>query len=299
MVTLGELSCFVADPDECDSIKLHQAAVNGNIVILQELLKDEENVKNIDMRSPPFGTTPLRLAATSGEVECAKLLLDNGADVNATDFKAQTPLFLAIKNNQIECADLLLQYGANPNGDDRNSTTPLYTASQLGLAIAVELLIKYGALTEINHRLVCGLPGSPLHIAIVYKHLSCFRTLLLGGAEPNMENLRPMLPQAIISRLSFPHTMTRHQCSKEFVYLFRIFGGNLWQRDGNNQLATELENNETNAYIAELMSRPLSLTNHCRIAIRRFLTRQRLIFIPNLPLPSSLLAFLQYKELKI
>lgn len=41
------------------------------------------------------GATPLHIAAMKGEVECAQLLVDYGADINAPDLLGNTPLHWA------------------------------------------------------------------------------------------------------------------------------------------------------------------------------------------------------------
>ena len=60
------------------------------------------------------------------------LLIKAGADIHIVDVKGQTPLFVAVKNRRLECARLLLQNGACPDGDLKNSSTPLNVAFMNG-----------------------------------------------------------------------------------------------------------------------------------------------------------------------
>ena len=56
--------------------------------------------------------SPLHLAAKNGYEDVAKVLIDKGADVNATDNQKQTPLHSAAENGQAEMCELLLNNGA-------------------------------------------------------------------------------------------------------------------------------------------------------------------------------------------
>jgi hypothetical protein len=58
---------------------LHWAAVMGDAALTAKLIKEGANVNKVDSRGH---ATPLGVAANGGHVEIAKLLMDNGADVN-------------------------------------------------------------------------------------------------------------------------------------------------------------------------------------------------------------------------
>ena len=59
-------------------------------------------------------------------------MLENGAQVDKVDVKAQTPLFVAMVNQHWECAEALLEAGADPNGNEKNLCTPLAVMAQRG-----------------------------------------------------------------------------------------------------------------------------------------------------------------------
>ena len=52
-------------------------------------------------------------ASIKGNVEDAKSLLENGANVNAQDDKGWTPLMFAAKSQNVELAKLLMENGAD------------------------------------------------------------------------------------------------------------------------------------------------------------------------------------------
>lgn len=53
--------------------------------------------------------TPLHLAAAAGQLEVCKLLLELGANIDATDDRGQKPIHVAAQNNYPEVAQLFLQ----------------------------------------------------------------------------------------------------------------------------------------------------------------------------------------------
>lgn len=53
--------------------------------------------------------TPLHLAASAGQLEVCRLLLDLGANIDATDDQGQKPIHIAAQNNFPEVVQLFLQ----------------------------------------------------------------------------------------------------------------------------------------------------------------------------------------------
>ena len=92
----------------------------------------------------------------AGQKEVITILLENAAEVDKVDVKAQTPLFVAMVNQHWECAEILLEAGADPNGDQKNLCTPLAVMSQRGYYEGLRILCRYGADTEDVYRLMTG-----------------------------------------------------------------------------------------------------------------------------------------------
>ncbi|HEX9986376.1 MAG TPA: ankyrin repeat domain-containing protein [Thermoanaerobaculia bacterium] len=94
-----------------------------------------------------FGWTPLHLAAFSGNVETAKLLLDRGAAVNvrAKSKFRNTPLQAAMLTAQYDTTKLLLEHGADALVRQAEGFAPVHEAALLGRLDLLELLLAHGA----------------------------------------------------------------------------------------------------------------------------------------------------------
>ena len=75
------------------------------------------------------------------------LLLDNGADVNATDAYGETPLTRAVEGQSAPICRLLLKRGADPTRFNHHGLTALHVAAACGLADFFAPLVKVSAPT--------------------------------------------------------------------------------------------------------------------------------------------------------
>lgn len=122
----------------------------GDVTKLKQLLRNHPEFANAENRD---GLTPLGFAAHYGQVNAVKLLLENGADVNAVshskiDFiPSNTALHAAIAGERdVDVIKLLLSYHAKTNIFDSNGHTCLHTAAFHDDNIEIiDLLIDHGA----------------------------------------------------------------------------------------------------------------------------------------------------------
>jgi len=77
---------------------------------------------------PLGGLTPLLFAARQGCLECARVLVKSGAQINAADPNNISPLLMAVINGHYDIAGFLLDQGADPNAADETGRTALYAA---------------------------------------------------------------------------------------------------------------------------------------------------------------------------
>ncbi len=93
------------------------------------------------------GWTPLHLAAFFGHGEAAKVLVANGAELNALSKNAtcNTPLHAAVANRKADLVSFLLSAGADVNARTGNGWMPLHLAVHGGNKQLAELLLAQGA----------------------------------------------------------------------------------------------------------------------------------------------------------
>jgi ankyrin repeat protein len=77
--------------DTDGSTALHCAAWKGHFEIVRALLDAGASV-HVHNKNDHWGTTPLHAAAHANQPAIAELLIQNGADINATDLEGRTPL---------------------------------------------------------------------------------------------------------------------------------------------------------------------------------------------------------------
>lgn len=107
-------------------------------------------------RSDGNGKTPLMVAAKSGNSKIVQYLISAGADVNAAQTGGnnevgKTPLHNAvIHKNNVGVIRMLIDNGANLNATDENGKTALMGAAFFGGLDAVKLLVESGADTQLK-----------------------------------------------------------------------------------------------------------------------------------------------------
>ncbi|KAM6961524.1 ankyrin repeat and SOCS box protein 15b [Tautogolabrus adspersus] len=138
-------------------LPIHRAAYEGHILALRTLIPITTK-KAIRLS----GQNPVHSAADGGQVECLKLLLQKGYDVNAMldthmsenygDLR-KTPLYFAVSNDDITCSEILLAAGARTDLDPLQCILVAVRAERYEL---VRLLLSYGAEVNCNFSVICN-----------------------------------------------------------------------------------------------------------------------------------------------
>lgn len=129
---------------------------------------------------------PLHEAAAEGDLDRARVLLAEGADINLLDGESFTPLQRAVLNGAGPgMLGLLLNYrGMDIDARGAEGYTALHMAIMKEEVGVVALLIEGGA--DVEARDDDGL--TPLHIAVAQGDLSIIESLLGNGADVNTAN---------------------------------------------------------------------------------------------------------------
>ena len=127
--------------DKLDRTVLHWAAATGKEKLLSSLICGaESNRAKLDARNRR-NKTALHLAAENDHPEIARILLEQGADCNATSDGAWTALHIAAENGHLDILKLLSHHGAKLNAETTNGMTPLHWAATHGHVETVKDLL--------------------------------------------------------------------------------------------------------------------------------------------------------------
>jgi len=175
---------------------------------------------------PLGGLTPLLFAARQGCLECARILLKAGAELNAADPNDVSPVLMATINGHYDFAGLLLDHGADPNIADETGRTALYAAvdmhtmpasnrpspneieNQLTSMDLIQSLLAHGANVNVQLKKIqpyrtkldrgddtmLGTGTTPLLRAAKAGDAEAIQALLAKGADPKIPNKTGIAP---------------------------------------------------------------------------------------------------------
>ncbi|KAJ0172398.1 hypothetical protein K1T71_012371 [Dendrolimus kikuchii] len=166
----------------------------------------------------------LHCAVRANAVECLKLFISHGVDVNSIEPGGTNAIHLAADLGMLDCLKILLDTpGADPNVRTRvgdRESTALHFAADGGFVECVDLLISKGADASLkNHR-----GSTALHMAARCSSLECVESLLRkGNADPNAKDhdMRTSLHAAI----------GKSDCSCDIIETLISWGANVNQKD--------------------------------------------------------------------
>ncbi|MGG4490593.1 ankyrin repeat domain-containing protein [Metabacillus idriensis] len=134
--------------------EIFEALEKKNLARFNELLNENASLADSENDN---GLTLLGLACHYGEAEFVEMLLNKGADINAASHSklsfipSNTALHAAIAGKQSpKLIKLLLQNGANVNAIDSDGHAPIQTAAFEGNTEIASLLIHNGADITLN-----------------------------------------------------------------------------------------------------------------------------------------------------
>lgn len=198
------------DKSPVDLTLLEKSAENSAKIMQMIIDKVDKKLINDSLE----GKTPLIIAVGNSYIDTAKILIENGADVNAVDIEGWSALSYAVNNGDIEIAKLLLENKvkikdelliaikspivessinimkllidnkANINYTDENGFSPLNMAIESGDMELTKFLITNGA--NVNSLMQDGV--SLIGYAIAQNNMDLLQILIENGANVNYTN---------------------------------------------------------------------------------------------------------------
>jgi ankyrin repeat protein len=209
----------LGDTDKSNQTPLHVAVEHADYKTVEFLVNKGADVKAKDQ----YGRMPLQLLALTGieTKEKGECLINNGAklDTPGAPF-GRTPLLAAAGKNNCEAAELLLENGADIYATDRFGKTALDIAFEQYYVPMIMLLHKHGVPTKRKLRILaeavllediekvkdmlekgCWVDESfsyfqyaPLHIASLYGNTEIAKLLIKGKADVNRRDWKKLTP---------------------------------------------------------------------------------------------------------
>jgi len=170
---------------------------NGNYTVCKYLIEKGADVNQIYTHNNT-NITSLHLACYKNNMRVAKLLIQNGANLNAQDNDDNTPLLIATMNNNVELVKTLLDAepsasaSAAPSAivystlDEHNNLgyTPLNIACEKGNRELIELFVSRGA--DLSHAMNDGYKA--IHQLCQKERRDLIAYLIDEGANVNEQN---------------------------------------------------------------------------------------------------------------
>lgn len=136
-------------------------------------------------------------AVSEGDVKLVQQLLEQGADINARDYRYESnALIIAIQGYQfakisqrpfrhyLETAELLIDFGIDVNAQNKKGDTALILASRFGFREIVEMLVEAGADLDAQEYKY----GTTALMASLYRDFGIAKYLILSGANIHIKD---------------------------------------------------------------------------------------------------------------
>lgn len=145
MEDMSLLLRYGADPNNMDltgrTPVLH--AVDSHKIPCLRMILEGGGHPNPTMPKGVFRSSPLTAAGFAGMPEMLKLLLDFEANPNACNPEGLTALHSVARTQNVDCALLLLEFGADLNAISSNGGTPLTTAITYNNHPVLQLFVNH------------------------------------------------------------------------------------------------------------------------------------------------------------
>ncbi|MDA3837449.1 MAG: ankyrin repeat domain-containing protein [Candidatus Delongbacteria bacterium] len=166
---------------------LKEAIDNDDLIKVKILLKSDKNL--IESKIDAY-LTPLNYAAINSKTKIAKILIDNGANINAPDKEGSIPIHNSASKGNYELTKYLIEKGTDLNHKDLNGVTPLYFACVSGNFQLIRYMTEKGA--DVTNLSANGL--TPLHFAASKGNLEMLKYFIKKGLDVNAKSVAGQTP---------------------------------------------------------------------------------------------------------
>lgn len=175
---------------------LHLAAAYDSTDAAAALVQNGAEVDALNYR----GFAPLHVAASLGFIRMATFLMDSGASVEVQSGNSWSPISFAVTHKQLSMVRFLLSRGANVNSRaEEDQFTPLAFAAWINSGIIIQELLDSGA--DIEAQTAIG--ATPLIIAAEKGHQTAIEILVGNGADKGPKFFGSTAREHLCACLSF------------------------------------------------------------------------------------------------
>lgn len=143
---------------------IHLACRYYNCEAINFLIDNGANLDASDFR----GYTPIHIACIHKKTDIIKLLIEKNVNINISNTNGYSPIHQACFNNDVDIVKMLIEKNINLEAETKNRMRPIHYASQNSNIEIVKLLINNKV--DINARNVVNL--QPIHFACINKYQS-------------------------------------------------------------------------------------------------------------------------------
>ncbi|XP_028043180.1 putative ankyrin repeat protein RF_0381 isoform X3 [Bombyx mandarina] len=272
---------------------LHVAVVKNHIEIVRLLIAAGSNVNYKTHEK----MTPLHFASSRGFLDIVKLLVSNGALLEARDTAERTALYLAAGRGHCDVVKYLIHSGANVNGEEIhganvNSCNNITGANALHIAVEsvespehFEVLLKCLLDYNIDMNAITLIGDTALNRALLLQKDHAAVLLIRYGADVNTCDLH----SCGLDNLSIASRRETHVLARMLLKA----GHYVIPQDPSITTKSTCTTN----WVQQTCKQPLTLSDYCRITIRRMCKSNKLFrFVATLPLPRGLKRFLMMED---
>ncbi|XP_068106377.1 histone-lysine N-methyltransferase EHMT2 isoform X2 [Hyperolius riggenbachi] len=250
--------------------------------------------------------SPLHAAAQRGSLELCHILVQAGANINATDKILRTPLLEAVVNNHTDIAKYLVQNGACVYHKEEDGSTCLHHAAKSGNQELLDFLLATG---QVNVNAQDNGGWTPIIWAAEHKHITVIRTLLTRGSDVTLQDNEKNIclhwasftgsaeiaevllnAQCDIHAVNFHGDTPLHIAAREgfiaCVNLFLSRGADTEARNNEGDMPCDLTMEHTDVWYALQLNRKIRQGIHNRaVRTERIVTRDIAHGYENFPIP--------------